>query len=133
MAFIISTQPVSLTAVPGQDSTFTVAASTDYVPLSSITYTYQWYTSGATVNAITNATNASLVFDPLISDNGKAFLAKVTVLSGATLPLTATVTTLSSNNAFLTVIEDVPPFDDYDYGKETGRERHRRLRLLGYV
>lgn len=133
MAFIISPQPVSLTAVPGQNSTFTVAGSTDYTPLSSITYTYQWYTSGGTVAAIAGATEASYTIDPLIGDNGKAFFSEVTVLSGETLPLTAVVTKLSSDNAFLTVIEDVPPFDVYDVGAETGRERHLRLRLLGYI
>ena len=133
MSFIISPQPVSLTAVPGQNSTFTVAGSTNRTPLSSYDYTYQWYVSGGTVTAITGATSPSYTIDPLITDSGKAFFAQVTVLSGTSLPLTATTTVLSSNNAFITVIEDAPPFNVFDLGTETGRERHLRLRLLGYI
>jgi hypothetical protein len=133
MSFIISPQPASLTAVPGQNSTFTVAGSTNRAPLSSYNYTYQWFVSGGTVSAITGATNASYTIDPLITDSGKAFFAQVTVLSGTTLPLTPTTVVLSSNNAFITVNEDVKPFDTYDVGTETGRERHLRLRLLGYI
>jgi len=128
--FIISSQPQSLTAVPGQDTTFSVAASTNYTPLSSITYNYQWYVDNSVVSGQTSTT---YFIDPLIEDDGKEVFATVTVLSGATLPLNTVVTVLTSNTATLTVQEDVPPYDRYDLGTETGRDRHRRLRLLGYI
>jgi hypothetical protein len=128
--FIISTQPQSVTAVPGQDSTFSVLGSTDYTPLSSIDFNYQWYVDDV---IITGATSSSYIIDPLIGDSGKEFFATVTVLSGETIPLDTLVVELTSNTATLTVNEDVPPFDVFDLGSETGRERHRRLRLLGYI
>jgi hypothetical protein len=124
MAYIISPQPISLTAVPGQDSTFTVGGSAN---INNVTYAYQWYLSaGATRTPITGATNASYTIDPLMGDSGKTFFATVSGNDSGTAMLT-------SSNAFLTVIEDVPPFDVFDLGPETGRERHRRLRLLGYI
>ena len=124
MAYIISPQPISLTAVPGQDSTFTVGGSADK---NNVTYAYQWYLSaGATRTPITGATNTSYTIDPLMGDSGKIFFATVSGTDSVTNMLT-------SDNAFLTVIEDVPPFDVYDLGPETGRERHLRLRHLGYV
>ena len=128
--FIVSTQPVSLTAVPGQDSTFSVLGSTDYVPLTSIAFNYQWYVDNSLVSG---STSNSFFIDPLMSDNGKALFATVTVLSGATLPLNTLVTQLTSNTATLTVNEDVKPFDSYDVGPETGRQRHLRIRHLGYI
>jgi len=131
MSLAIITQPVSLTAVPGQDSTFTVAVSTAATPLSSASFTYQWYLSGAPV---TSATSASYVLDPLIGDNGKAIFARVALLTAASLTATATfVTMVTSNSVTITVAEDVVPFNTYDLGSETGRQRHLRLRLLGYI
>jgi hypothetical protein len=124
MAYIISPQPISLTAVPGQDSTFTVGGSAS---INNVVYAYQWYLSaGATRTPITGATNTSYTIDPLMGDSGKIFFATVSGTDSATNMLT-------SGNAFLTVIEDVPPFDVYDLGPETGRQRHLRLRHLGYV
>jgi hypothetical protein len=128
--FIISTQPQSVTAVPGQDSTFTVLGSTNYSPLTSIAFDYQWYVDDV---LISNAESASYTIDPLIEDSGKEFFATVTVLSGDEEPLETYVTRLTSGTVTLTVEEDVAPFDVYDRGSETGRERHRRLRLLGYI
>lgn len=116
-AVIITQQPVSLTAVPGQDSTFSVTASADF---SGATFNYLW-TPG-------NATTQSITIDPLIGDNGNSYSVAVSALSGA-----VSVATVNSNSATLTVIEDVPPFDVYDVGTETGRERHLRMRLLGYI
>jgi hypothetical protein len=115
---IITSQPVSLTAVPGQDSTFSVTASADFTPVQ---FGYKW-SSGQTTQ--------SIVIDPLISNNGNTYSVSVSALSGS--PLTA-VATVSSNVVTLTVNEDVKPFDTYDVGSETGRQRHLRLRLLGYI
>ena len=125
----LSTQ--SLTAVPGQDSTFTVQSSSNDVPALSAAYTYQWYTSASSGTVTAKVADSSYTFDPLITDNGLAFFATSTFLSGA--PATTFVRMITSSSAILTVQEDVPPFDVYDKGSETGRQRHLRLRLLGYI
>ena len=132
MPFTVITQPQPLTAVPGQNSTFTVqASSNDITPLSAA-YTYQWFTvTGGVSSLITDATSPTYVFDPLIGDSGRRFFAVSNFLSGA--PATTFVRQITSSAATLTVNEDVPPFDVYDQGPETGRERHLRLRLLGYI
>jgi len=114
----ITQQPVSVTAVPGQNTTFSVTASADFSPVQ---FAYKW---------TNNATTQSITIDPLISDNGNTYSVSVSALSGA--PLSA-VAIVNSNTATLTVNEDVPPFDTYDVGSETGRQRHLRLRLLGYI
>jgi len=131
MAFTFLTQPQSQSAVPGQNTTFTSQASSNDVTPLSAAYTYQWYTSGGTIAAVAGATSASYTIDPLIGDNGKGFVVTSTFLSGA--PATTFVATITSNLAILTVAEDVAPFDTYDIGSETGRQRHLRLRLLGYI
>jgi len=131
MAFTFITQPQSRTAVPGQNTTFTSQASSNDVTQLSAAYTYQWYTSGASLNIILGATSASLVVDPLITDNGKRYAVTSTFLSGA--PATTFVQTITSNGVILTVTEDIPPYNTQDIWPETGRERHTRLRLLGYI
>ena len=132
MAFTISTQPQSQSAVIGQNTTFTVQGSTSLNPLSA-GFTYAWFTSsGATITNVSPAAagNTSFVFDPQISDNGLGIFATVNCLSGAPLTFQRTLT---STVAILTVAEDVAPFNTYDVWPESGRERHRRLRLLGYI
>ena len=125
----LSTQ--SLTAVPGQDSTFTVQSSSNDVTQLSAAYTYQWYTSASSGTVTPRVTSASYTFDPLINDNGLLFFATSNFLSGA--PATTFVRQITSSRAILTVQEDVTPFNVYDVGAETGRQRHLRLRNLGYV
>lgn len=119
---ILTQQPVSLTAVPGQDSSFTVTASADFAVTS---YNYQWKVGG--VN-ITGATQRTFKFDPLIGDNGKTFTVSVSALSGI-----VSQATILSNPATLTVIPESLPFVRFAYGNESGRERFTRLRHLGYV
>lgn len=131
MAFTFLTQPQSQSAVPGQDTTFTaVASSNDVTPLSAA-YTYQWYTSGASVAAVAGATSSSYTIDPLLDNNGLGLFATSNFLSGA--PAETFVSQITSNLVILSVAEDVAPFDVYDVGSETGRERHLRLRNLGYI
>lgn len=126
-SIIFTSQPSSLTAVPGQDSTFNVIASANFSPVS---FTYQWNLSAVTgmLLPITGATSSSYMFDPLMSDNGKVFVVSVSALSSSNVMATA-----NSNGATISVFEDSHPFDVFDLGNETGRERHRRLRHLGYV
>lgn len=133
MAFTFLTQlsSQSLTAVPGQNTTFTAQASSNDVTPLSAAYTYQWYASGAAITAITGATTTSYEIDPLIEDNNKRFFVTAVFLSGS--PATTFVQRITSTSALLTVAEDVAPFNVYDVGSETGRQRHLRLRLLGYV
>lgn len=132
MAFTISTQPQSQSVVTGQNTTFTVQGSTSINPLSA-GFTYAWFTSSG--NTVTNvaaadANNTSYTIDPQLGQTGLAIFAVVNCLSGAPLTLQQSLT---SNRVILTVSEDVAPFDTYDVWPETGRERHLRLRLLGYV
>jgi hypothetical protein len=132
MAFTISTQPQSQSGFIGQNTTFTVAGSTSLNPLSA-GFTYAWYTSsGATITNVAAAAenNTSYTIDSQLSQSGLGVFATVNCLSGA--PLTFQ-TTLTSNLAILTVTEDSAPFDTYDVWPESGKERHRRLRLLGYI
>ena len=113
---IITSQPVSLTAVPGQNSTFSVTASANFSP---VTFSYRWSN---------NATTQSITIDPLIGDNGNTYSVSVSALSAG-----VAVDVVTSSSATLTVFEDMPPFNVFDLGSETGRERHLRLRLLGYI
>lgn len=132
MAFTISTQPQSQSAFIGQNTTFTVQGSTSLNPLSA-GFTYAWFTSsGATVTNVlpAAANNTSYEIDPQLSQNGLGIFATVNCLSGAPLTFQRTLT---SSLAILTVTEDLAPFDTYDVWPESGKERHRRLRHLGYV
>jgi uncharacterized protein YcnI len=98
--FIISTQPESQTVITGQEGTFTVEVSTDYTPLSSIAYEYQWYEEGETING---ATLSSYDFTANVEDDGYEFFVTVSVLSGESEPLDTLVTQLTSDTAVLTV------------------------------
>lgn len=134
MPFTFQTNPQSQSAVPGQDTTFTAVASSNDVSALSAVYTYQWGTIVSNVSSVVpGATSSTYTFDPLIGDNGRGFFATSTFLSGAGGNPSTVVSTITSSPAFLTVAEDVPPFDQFDAGSETGRERHRRLRHLGYI
>jgi hypothetical protein len=134
MAFTFQTHPQSQSAVPGQDTTFTALASSNDVSQLSAAYTYQWGTIVSNVSSvISGATSPTYTFDPLICDNGRGFYTTSTFLSGPGGSPSTVVRTITSNPAFLTVAEDVKPFDSYDVGPETGRQRHQRLRHLGYI
>ena len=134
MPFTFLTHPQSQSAVPGQDTTFAAQASSNDVPALSARYTYQWGTIVSNVSSVVpGATSSTYVFDPLMGDNGRGFYTMSTFLSGPGGNPSTVVRTITSNPAFLTVAEDVKPFDVYDVGTETGRQRHRRLRHLGYV
>lgn len=124
---IIQTQPVSVSAVPGQDTTFSVVPSANF----SATYSYQWKVGGL---PISGATSSSYFIDPLIGDNNKSFTVAVSALSAAPqLSAIVAVATVTSNAAVLTVTEPSYPFNLFERGNETGVQRFRRLRHLGYV
>jgi hypothetical protein len=112
--FIISTQPASQTVTAGQEATFTVEVSTDYTPLSSIAYEYQWYEEGET---ITGATLSSYDFTANVEDDGYEFFVTVSVLSGETEPFDTFVTQLTSDTAILTVSTEPEP--EPEPGSET--------------
>lgn len=124
MAYTISLHPVSVTTVPGQDTTFTVQGSADSV---NTTFTYQWYLSAnSTIQSIAGANETTYLIDPTLGNSGEIFFATVSG-SDVSTPM------LTSNRATLTVNEDVTPFDTYDVWPETGRQRHLRMRHLGYI
>jgi hypothetical protein len=81
---LITTQPVSASAIGGSTATFTVAA-TGTAPLS-----YQWQKNGA---AISGATDASYTTPAAaIADNGAMFAAVVTNSAGSVTSSSATLT-----------------------------------------
>lgn len=113
-----------LSNVPfGQDTTFSVVASADF---STATYAYQWKKGGT---SISGAINSSYTFDALASTLG-VYTVSVSALSAGVSQAVVN----SGNITLSSVAEDtVKPFDVYDRGTESGRERHRRMHLLGYI
>lgn len=117
--FIITTQPQSASLVNGQDVTLSVGVSADYSPA---TYLYQWSKDSSPISGATSQTYFQT-----------APIAGTYSVTVSALSSTDFIGSLTSASALLTVSEDVPPFNSYDVGAETGRERHLRLRLLGYI
>ncbi len=112
----------SVTVVPGQNTTFSVTASANFAPVS---YLYQWSVDS---NPIPGATSSSYFIDPVLSDDGKVFVVSVSGLSAGSLQETVT-----SDDAVLTVNSDESRFSKFARGNESGEERFRRLRNLGYI
>lgn len=119
---VITSQPLSVSVVPGQNTTFSVGVSSDFSP---VTYLYQWRVGGV---PISGATSSSYFIDPVLTDNNKSFSVLVSGLSAGTVRQTVT-----SNNAVLTVTADTGKFAKFARGSESGEERFRRLRNLGYI
>lgn len=119
---VITSQPQSVTVVPGQNTTFSVTVSANFNP---VTYLYQWRNGGT---LIPGATNSFYFIDPVLTDNNKSFSVLVSGLSAGTLQQT-----LTSNLALLTVNTDTGRFAKFARGSESGEERFRRLRNLGYI
>jgi hypothetical protein len=112
----------SVTAVPGQNTTFSVVASANFSP---VTYLYQWNVNS---NPISEATSSSYFIDPILADNGKTFSVRVSGLSAGVLQQA-----LSAGPATLTVVTDAGRFAKFARGNESGQERYTRLRNLGYI
>jgi len=123
---IIQTQPTAASAIPGQNTTFTVVPSANFIPVA---YTYQWKVN--TVN-ISGATSSSYMIDPVAGDNTKSFTVLVNALSAGPSG-NVSVANVTSNAAVLTVVAESRPFSNFAVYPETGQERFRRLRHLGYV
>ena len=119
---IITKQPTSVTVIPGQNTTFSVTASADF---ASPTYKYQWKLGGANISG---ATDSAYFIDPIAANNGNSYTVSVSALSGTSLQAT-----VLSNAAVLTVTAESSPFDTFAVYPETGAERFKRLRHLGYV
>jgi len=119
---VITSQPLSVSVVPGQNTTFSVGVSANFSP---VTYLYQWRV-GST--PISGATNSSYFIDPVLTDNNKSFSVLVSGLSAGVV-----LQTVTSNNAVLTVNTDTGKFAKFARGSESGEERFRRLRNLGYI
>jgi hypothetical protein len=119
---IIKNQPSSVSAVPGQNTTFSVTPSADFSP---VTYTYQWKVNGINISG---ATSDSYFIDPQLTDNGKRYSVSLSALSAGVVQ-----STVSSVSATLTVTANVGPYAFWELYPESGEERHTRLRHLGYV
>lgn len=123
---IITTQPQSVAAVPGQNTTFSVVASANFSP---VTYLYQWRVGTAPAVAIPGATNSTYFIDPVLADNGKTFSVLVSGLSANGVVRDVE----TSSGAVLTVTADTGRFAKFARGSESGEERFKRLRNLGYI
>jgi hypothetical protein len=84
----ISTQPASLAATTGGDVSFSVAADGS-APLS-----YRWFFQG---NPLSNATNSTLVFNPLMVANGGNYSVVVANSYGSVTSSVATLTVAIPN------------------------------------
>jgi hypothetical protein len=129
-AILTSQSPATLSVVKNQNTTLSVVASANF----SSTYTYQWRLS-TTANIGTNipgATNSSYFFEPEVANTGKAYVCVVDSFDGASL-----VKSLSAST-FMTITLETGRFaahilpDSFNQHKESGQERFRRLRHLGY-
>lgn len=139
---ILTSQPAStLSVVPNQNTTFTVAASANF-PVAG--YTYQWKkaAAGGVIGGASNiagATNASYFFEPASGDNGYKYYCTVNALS-ATSSGNASQASVNTTGVTVTVAADGSIFNRHVSGavaavnptKESGQERFRRIRHLGY-
>ena len=119
---IITSFTGSVTAVPGQNTTFSVVASANFTPS---TYLYQWNVDS---NPISGATFSSYFIDPVSIDDGKTFSVTVSGLSAGVLQ-----ESITSDDAVLTVVSEEGRFAKFARGNESGQERYTRLHNLGYI
>lgn len=140
MATVIFTSKpaATLSVVPNQNTTFTVAASTDVV---NSYFKYQWRKtpSGGSIGDINGATSALYKFEPALSDNGAVYTCRVDAMSAtATTPASqanasySTATTLTVAVDGTTFARWTPKANDPNPLKESGPERFRRMRNMGY-
>jgi hypothetical protein len=127
---IFTTQPVASTIYVGTNTTLSVNLSSD---IDNPTYTYQWSVSSTSLTNIAGATTASLGIDPNFSDDGNVYTVSVSALSSTNTGLSAAATAVSTGARILVIDDPVPPFTVLDVWPESGKERQRRLRLLGYI
>jgi len=112
----------SVTAVPGQNTTFSVVASANFSP---VTYLYQWNVDS---NPISGASSSSYFIDPVSVDSGKTFSVRISGLSAGVLQQA-----IASSDAVLTLVSEEGRFAKFAKGNESGQERYTRLRNLGYI
>ena len=131
MATILFTaQPTTSTIYVGTNTTFAVNVSSD---IGDPTYTYQWAVSTTNLSSIAGATTPTLGIDPSFADSYNVYSVSVSALSTTNVGLCA-AGWRTSNGARITVIDNpTPPFNVMDVYPESGIERQRRLRLLGYI
>lgn len=124
--------PGTLSVVPNQNTTLTVAPSANFNVSS---YTYQWKKNGTN---ITGATSASYSFEPALGDNNATYACVVNGLS-ATSSGNVSQANQSSDTLTLTVAVDTGTFAKWtpksgqpNTLNESGEERFKRMRHLGY-
>lgn len=136
---IFTSKPASsLSVVPNQNTTFTVAASTDVL---NSTFRYQWKKtpSGGLIGNIEGATSSSYSFEPQTEDNGAAYSCRVDAMSATSSGLVSQANATFSPALTLTVAADATTFarwtpkaNDPNPLNESGPERFQRMRTLGY-
>lgn len=133
-SIVLTSQPAStLSVVPNQNTTFSVAASANFNVAS---YSYQWKKGASNISG---ATSSTYFFEPSLSDNGSTFTCVVSGLS-ATSSGNVPQAFVISTGVTLTVTADSGPYAMHVQGpvananplKESGKERFLRLRNLGY-
>ena len=134
-SIVLTSQPAStLSVVPNQNTTLTVAASANF---NVVSYSYQWKKGASNISG---ATSSSYFFEPALADNGSTFTCVVSGLS-ATSAGNAAQAYVISTALTLTVAADTSkyarhvtagPVAAVNRTNESGQERFLRLRNLGY-
>ena len=119
----------TVTAVPFQDITLTVAPSANF---SATRYLYQWAQGGVNIGG---AITSSYKFDASTTPGHTSFSCAVSGLSGANG--STFVYSETTPNMIVTVIGDTSIFARHlpkgaNQLKESGFERFRRIRNMGY-
>jgi hypothetical protein len=125
-----TTQPVASTIYVGTNTTLVVQPATD---INNPTYTYQWAVSTTSLANIAGATGPALGIDPNFSDSGNVYSVSVSALSTTNVGLSAAGWSTTNGARILVIDNPAPPFNVMDIWPESGVERQRRLRLLGYI
>jgi len=125
---VILTQPANVSAVIGQDLTFSVTPSANFTPTS---YYYQWKFDGTNISG---ANAQTYMRDVVLSDSTKSVVVGISAMLPTAVVgvLSATATAITSGST-LTITADAFPYNVFQKGKEDGRTRFKRLRHLGYV
>jgi hypothetical protein len=130
---ILTSQPSStLSVVPNQNTSFTVAASADF----AASYVYQWKRGASNISGATSSTYA---FEPALADNSLVYTCSVSAMSATSTGTFAQATVVSTGTT-LTVTADSSVYSKWVLGavaavnpsKESGKERFLRMRHLGY-
>lgn len=137
---IFTSKPAAaISVVPNQNTTLTVAASTDVVNSS---FKYQWRRTplGGSIADIAGATGPTFTFEPSLATYGNASITcRVDAMSATGAGLVSQANASYSPVTVMTVSADAtvfarwtPKANDPNPLNESGPERFRRMRNMGY-